>query len=278
MNHFINHLLSRHNEPDNNLKPRVRGRFEPATHAPGIFAGDDPKAFTDDHFTRQPEINNIDQTVSLPEERLRPALSVKPTAASDPAMTSWKPRQETETVHTHPFPAFFPPYSTGRENRIHHQGETEDTLEGNKPSSVVQPAGWLVQEKGSVHEKIRNPEELFLKNNDENQRAGFTDRKVSAIHADSSAETVQPVLKKYNTNDTESSPDALPGLLGLRHFHAPPVQIQHEANQPVIKVTIGRIDVRAVVQATSAPLKSTAAAKPKLSLEEYLKQRNNKTT
>ena len=37
MNNFINHLLSRHMEPGNNIKPRIRSRFEPVTNFPGMY-------------------------------------------------------------------------------------------------------------------------------------------------------------------------------------------------------------------------------------------------
>ncbi len=43
---------------------------------------------------------------------------------------------------------------------------------------------------------------------------------------------------------------------------------------PTIKVTIGRIDVRAVMQQAPSPQRRTAPPKPKLKLDDYLKQRN----
>ncbi len=42
---------------------------------------------------------------------------------------------------------------------------------------------------------------------------------------------------------------------------------------PTIKVTIGRIDVRAVMQQTPSPQRRVTPTKPKLSLDDYLKQR-----
>jgi hypothetical protein len=43
--------------------------------------------------------------------------------------------------------------------------------------------------------------------------------------------------------------------------------------EPVVKVTIGRIDVRAVMAAPSPPSQPAARPMPQLTLEEYVKQR-----
>lgn len=44
--------------------------------------------------------------------------------------------------------------------------------------------------------------------------------------------------------------------------------------EPVIKVNIGRIEVRAVTQQTPLPPRPKASPRPKLTLDDYLKQRN----
>jgi hypothetical protein len=51
----------------------------------------------------------------------------------------------------------------------------------------------------------------------------------------------------------------------LQHTNTPPA--------PLIRVTIGRIDVRAVLPPTQPPRRTTST-RPKLTLDEYLKQRN----
>ncbi|MGN6401434.1 MAG: hypothetical protein ACTHMD_13335 [Flavisolibacter sp.] len=53
---------------------------------------------------------------------------------------------------------------------------------------------------------------------------------------------------------------------------------KEKANQtesPVIKVSIGRIDVRAIVSSQPEKTISNARQKPSMSLEDYLKKRNN---
>ncbi|MEY2521161.1 MAG: hypothetical protein QOF24_2920 [Verrucomicrobiota bacterium] len=74
----------------------------------------------------------------------------------------------------------------------------------------------------------------------------------------------------------KSRPVVQPEIIGPRKAaalsSAPREQLS--ANQPpAIHVTIGRVEVRAVM-APSAPLKAAAAPTPRISLEEYLKRRN----
>lgn len=66
---------------------------------------------------------------------------------------------------------------------------------------------------------------------------------------------------------TRSSEPILPLFQNSGHREAPAKQ------EPTIKVTIGRIDVRAVMQ-EAPPARRTAPQPPKLSLDEYLIQRN----
>jgi hypothetical protein len=72
-----------------------------------------------------------------------------------------------------------------------------------------------------------------------------------------------PVIQPF----TRSIEPILPLLQNSGHREAP------AKPEPTIKVTIGRIDVRAVMQ-EAPPARRTAPQPPKLSLDEYLKQRN----
>lgn len=53
----------------------------------------------------------------------------------------------------------------------------------------------------------------------------------------------------------------------------PPIAQRVEQPAPTIRVTIGRIDVRAITPPAPAPRTPPASAKPALSLDDYLKQR-----
>jgi hypothetical protein len=49
-----------------------------------------------------------------------------------------------------------------------------------------------------------------------------------------------------------------------------------EANEPVVQIHIGRIEVRAMTPPASPPASRPVPSGPKLSLDEYLHQREDK--
>ena len=289
MNQFVNHLLSRHLESDKNLKPRVRGRFEPLSNAPGVFTGIDNE-FSANDPARHPVTNNTAQPVS-PQQSLHPDFSREQTTVPEQSKLLGNVKEETETQHHMYSPSFRSRFSPVEDKGTKKRNGTGNNAEGYLSSSIVRPVSGVLKENASDEKNMQMqvPEEHFSQSNNESQSAsflaekGFAGRKASSIRSDSAAaETVKPVLKIYNTDGFESNKggvlESLQQSPRLRHFDASSVQRPDETtHQPVIKVTIGRIDVRAVVQATPSPVKSTAAAKPKLSLEDYLKQRNNNT-
>jgi hypothetical protein len=60
----------------------------------------------------------------------------------------------------------------------------------------------------------------------------------------------------------------------IRWSSAPRATLRETPQQaPTIRVTIGRIDVRAVT-APAEPARETVRPQPRLSLDDYLKQRN----
>ncbi|MFL6196542.1 MAG: hypothetical protein ACJ75H_20340 [Thermoanaerobaculia bacterium] len=64
-------------------------------------------------------------------------------------------------------------------------------------------------------------------------------------------------------------PQLQPRVVAERPAFAP----EREAPEPVIHVTIGRIEVRATA-APKAPARERPAARPAVDLEEYLRQRS----
>jgi hypothetical protein len=288
MSRFLNNLLSRHLEPNNNIKPRVRGRFEPVNYGPGVFSGYDNE-FSATDPALHPVTDDTVQSVSLLQP-FHPDFSGEQATIPEQFLPFGKLNEETEAVYREPSPLIRPRFSPIEENRTKQHGETENTANKRFSFADIQTYSPVLRENTSDEEvQTRVPEEHFSQSNSESQTAGFlakktfARRKVSFIHLDSGAdETVKPVLKKYNRDGFESNNGGVQGSLPqsspLRQFDSSSVQGLHEtSHQPVIRVTIGRIDVRAVVQAASTPVKSTARAKPKLSLEDYLKQRNNNT-
>lgn len=88
------------------------------------------------------------------------------------------------------------------------------------------------------------------------------------IKSDNVARIVQPATITINLgNQTQSNQS--------ERFMVPPPEMNQIPAAPVIKISIGRIEVKAVVQTPSQPAKSSPAPKPRMSLDEYLKKQDN---
>lgn len=87
--------------------------------------------------------------------------------------------------------------------------------------------------------------------------------------------TIKPDLTPRTNNGFADSRE--PGALFDRITTRSVEPIAKPDTAPTIKITIGRVDVRAVMQPQSAP-RSAPERKPSLSLEEYLKQRSEGKT
>jgi hypothetical protein len=77
-----------------------------------------------------------------------------------------------------------------------------------------------------------------------------------------------------NTPLREGNPSFIPRRSGLTGNTAFPAAGESAPEPPAIQVTIGRIDVRAIMQPAASPPKRKATATSSVSLNDYLKQRN----
>lgn len=285
MNNFISNLLFRHVEAGNNIKPRIRSLFEPVTNFPGIYPG---AALTGQdiagenllNFPRQEQNHFNSQSAESPNTSPDQNLNSFPGTSNENDMVN---KDFLKSSFLHP--------RDKEDNKLFHF-EKEKAFNQIKSTPIVQPGGGATTLGTAApvrrQSETTTREEDLLHTNNENGTAGFfkehhsTKENVSAINPISySAETIKPVLKKYGAEGSESQGrgNSFSGL--LNQYRQLPTDKRttglngNETNRPVIKVTIGRIDVRAVVQSTPSPVRSTAMVKPKLSLEDYLKQRNH---
>ena len=84
--------------------------------------------------------------------------------------------------------------------------------------------------------------------------------------------------KAFDITSGQTLPGSNTNTLARAFYAEPLPRMQNQListtkTMPTIKVNIGRIEVRAVAQSTP-PRQVTAKAQPKLSLEEYTKQRH----
>lgn len=162
--------------------------------------------------------------------------------------------------------------------------ERELSPQPKKPQSHDSPS-WDKNRKEVISTPIDTSGDIDLSEKRDTVAVKFYNEQASSMH---SAESRGLTKRLQNT---EKRSHSLRSLTSKR-FVRPEVSLTQEKRQlavqdrhsnerkasstlPAIKVTIGRIDVRAVgEQAPSPPRQRKVDPKPKLSLDDYLKQRN----
>ena len=180
------------------------------------------------------------------------------------------------------------------------KAEKHNRLSTNKKSGVVIPGQMKASENIALSSKqllvstnseekekpisrqSAAPENIVLTGKKSMPDVKLYERKVSEI--DSSEPTT--LINNFQVADRKDHSLASKGFIRSEragNFEQPIPSITDRLSEqrrtlsatPTIKVTIGRIDVRAVMQkAESTPLRRVVPPKPKLSLDDYLKQRS----
>ena len=236
MNNFINNIVSRHVQPANNIQPRVRGRFEPLGQ---------PAAGIPDFVEPSP--------LDMPGE---PSSQKKYTI---PGIKDHLPENIITTKQMMPADTFSA------------EKVTQETIPPVMPADTVIPPLAPIYAK-NMQEVMAPPLQAPL-------------AAVTQPHSVTTGNAVAPVT-------AQQSPVALPGVEYVRHHRLPqlaeearswlrgstPPEQRKEAAEskpaiaaPVIQVTIGRIEVRAVTQ--PAPAKTQHTTTPVMSLDEFLKRK-----
>ena len=296
MNDFAMHLLSRHKEARTNIKPRLRGRFEllyPSAPSVEIPADDNRVEFAtdDNHVVPRKAVN---QTPASPTDNsnvantpvadnLRPASQpfygsisktdiVEEAVENEPLrnLEDSRPRLETNMNAESDKPV-------RRHLSLHNQSTEKQaehiisTASDNNVSGLN--ANWTENHLRSIIDY--SPAVNFLADNISGPVKPVADDELAHSNL-----RVGPVLRTHRHKDfgSRNAGAIFPTTTETSRTQRSPDQAfgQELSNVlPVIKVTIGRIDVRAIVQAAPPPAKVKQTEKPKLSLEDYLKQRNN---
>lgn len=301
MNNFINNIISRNTEQSTNVKPRLRGKFEPESISSTMLLADDLSRF-ETHQKKSPTLKTVEpgtvvseefKTIPKEEPDVTKAKSDKPYAGKEAELIIEKDKDVPFRFSPSLNKKFFEKSDEPEEKR-NEQFEpvnkstfqllreepglnTSDTPEKNETCPATEPL--------NVNLEIGRKKRFTVANLEQSNKIQV----VAENPAPFATEKVKPALKeskaedsKFKTNKTEFQ-----GLLGeppgLRNYKKEPGNNSNTSDsyfsgnaeaRPVIKVTIGRIDVRAVTQPTPSANLPKTTPKPKMSLEDYLKQRN----
>jgi len=292
MKSFAGNLIARHTMPQANVSPRLRGRFEP-----------DTASFSQDNVLTRHDLVSPDADPPGPEGTIPGAREELPTGRK----YTKPPDEPTQTINESPklagkLPLEAPPEpvkpafdltlpvtnvfdtrgmtldgestpETGQ--TFSDAGETErQPLQYNFNRSIF-PASNGNQAEGHVL-----PVADIMANNAEatqrpGQKPGDAQEQVPGEHrwinspkSEMSFKNPEIKLQNIEVNSVGMSQTGSTGTPFSNGVSKP----FGEAPKPVVRVSIGRIEVRAIMPAAPPPVKSREPSKPRLSLDDFLNQ------
>ncbi|MBK9014757.1 MAG: hypothetical protein IPM82_12125 [Saprospiraceae bacterium] len=289
MSGFIQNLLARHFEPIQGVRPRLRGLFEPPANALGVSAFDEQRVVSPDwqDFPSEeavpPLTNRLRQSDRESNKEPTPEgfhSNLQPT----PIIENQEVDFEKSTLPNDSEKDLYKIRPVLKSEKIENPKRLatnhfeKSTLPNDSEKDLYKIRPVLKSEK------IENPE--ILATNQLKKQAGTTTQ-TDALngrlpHVPSS---IQPALGKVENLATSSEglshlnvdlqemlPEAFRRSIRMENRHSQP-------SAPVVKINIGRIEVKALKQqvpASQTP-KTRTGIKPKLTLEGYLKKQNGTT-
>lgn len=267
MSNFIENIVARHTESALFVKPRVRGLYE----APN------PISSTQGEFARNTEgggdVDNGGQELSPEIHRETPIRTTE---------SDYRDEQIPTSLNTPtPLSIFMPT----KDNR--NIENTESLAQTRQYFTPQQPPQKLHEEREDILPRVQPFTQLFKEKENSKDKEVFNDvlsvNKAILAHKDSEGEAIKPTLNRPNllveasqNNKSVSSPISRE-TAWLQNVRKTTDHLFNPPQAPVIKVTIGRIEVRALPASSPPSQRPQSVQKPQMSLEDYLKKQNNNT-
>ncbi len=296
MSSFINKIISRHLFPNDNVRPRLRSRFEGTEQTPvktavtdeiGItetiprksvqHPNTDLKGNSDKWNTNESSLDNQsdftiksntelrteineDSNLKVTHEKLFLDESNKTTASKiEPLISEPIPTLSTQesSKNLGNMSLEQPPYiSFDSKTELTSKNQNQKKLSGEE-QNTGKKFDFSINEKTNSNDSVDEPEiKNVLLQLSEVQNESKIPQKSNELISNS----------LIGSSPSGNIPDLKPSFK----------PIFNTSQGPVIKVSIGRINIRAEVQKPTSRVKSKAnISKPKMSLDEYLKKQNN---
>ena len=273
MNNFFKNLIERHTQPADQIKPRL----------PGIYESDwNPTLSFEDHEARKlviPEKKENSDPVPLKDELTNKTNTINSVTQkntisnfelSNKTLQLFKERDQTLPINTR--------------RRIQDQENSNIgkpvSKEKNELQQNIEKDSESQKEKQKANFNIFHikPESELIHNKHNYKKSNFSGN-------DKTGKSIQPkkqltsqekkVFLNKNKNDVMKL--NLPNRFN-QWMNEPVKQSQSKPNEitasQTIKVNIGSIEVKAIMETNRTPVSGKPAFKPKLNLEDYLNQRN----
>jgi hypothetical protein len=288
MNRFISNILLRHTDAAVNIMPRLPGKFEPAPVLAANFSSDiengegtwagRSQAFSETNTVEKKEtfLNRVASTSSqnLPVTEGRHGLHLNEEVAR--TQEDKNPDQASEVKNIFAPAKDSQPYNEIIIDKTGNQEETE--LPGIKPVLTTQVTKKLTGNNTGLQVTTNRLMIDTLPNAD-----NFTAGKEDPLH-----QNIAILRQKIKKQEPEKAgnmaneaklfaPVMARPLINNMQGGTFPKASNETGEQPmssVVKVSIGRIEVRAVAAAAPVKVNRSVLQKPNLTLDEYLKRRN----
>jgi hypothetical protein len=331
MRNFLKNVISRHTQPEGNIIPRIRGRYEPEAIPPSHLAGETTHTPRIDTPVRRPDDPLAFRSIPEPSEHQESAVPSRDETNEDNIPRNATPpqhfldpqppadhKQFTDPVNcTRPEqlkdPGFFERSTPFREARraADPEDQSRDPRSGDPRSNDPRPADperpaepWLSVDPGTLRDRswkasddmtLQPPgipvkgtkrmnederlseshveKEMYFSNNlpGENMDA-YRSKVPDKFLLPENRSRMEMVLPA--TGGHEAGRNADESRLAMRNpAGEPPSPGQQIRSEPVIRVSIGRIEVKAVHPVQPPPPARKEAPKPRLSLDDFLNQR-----
>ena len=284
MNNFFNNLIERHSQPAGIIKPRLPGVFEPDRFSSVNFAEPVENQFIaseqdniSDHTSSAKSFKNkieqikkepVFQKITIPAVETTPKLRLNKPEILSPSENNTEDVQKTEQTNLIAKPV--PRMRKENQKNSEKDFSNEEIRNENQNSALnvfhIKPE--IKQEFNTTHFSENKTVDTKLTDINKNKKPAPPEK--------------QFIPSKKKTTSVKNEQNGKIGLKLPERFNSwlsePVKQPQPKGNDvsstQTIKVNIGRIEVRAIMDQSAAPVARKPAFKPKLSLEDYLNQRN----
>lgn len=249
MNNFINNLVSRHTQPDLNIKPRAKARFESPSGVNdhlGLTFQENAVKVGADPTEGSTESRQVEKETDWNKKTIAPPKGILGSQKNQVVI-----HQTVKEVNQ---PKENPGLSATTGQVLANQNAPQNEIDPNLHFIQPMPAGVRDRlfQKDKSKQEIENETVRPVKNN--------------LTHTDDMSSAIVPATNIANNNP----------LVEDLHFTDPmsfKKDLKQHQSAPVIKITIGRIDVQANIQKKEAAPKKRKVYQPKMSLQDYLNKR-----
>ena len=279
MSDFISNILKRHIESAKNVRPRIPGRFESDQNGLNFSSYEKP----DEHNLIDQKLSEVDNVNHSPLEGSADNEEIPRQLHSQengPVHSSFRGVKQNISMGRSITKPTVPPNGPLIESRDKVLGENtiipgDEDFDGDRTQKNIDFRRTDLKKSGND----KNPEDLslvpFVEYQVEKAKQKlqiFSNPQKPESRETESASGMKK--SKYIEIGSEGLLVMPPGMKEQKSNRHPLKGDTKSESPQVIKVHIGRIEVRAVTHQSSLPPRSKVSPKPRLSLDDYLKQIN----